>query len=243
MLPCCLIKNRDMTCFLAICQITPSPFTICALGSPELPQLPKREPGCANTFSKASVNLGLEMYFTQENHRKFESPRVGPWHSQFFPSEKLLDYARLPKAPAHLVPGLPLASLEPFASWSSVRSSDEPKKNLPFRILQLFQIWVRTRQSAADFLGFLDSMHTHIMLPNQQSYFTTLSAEPRLNHSATPGTLPNFRPGRLFASQIKDDFKGIWPVTFVCFHMDLHSKRQPKTEPKYKWHGNRNLDQ
>lgn len=34
-----------------------------------------------------------------------------------------------------------------------------------------------------------------------------LSAEPHLNHSATPGALPNFKPGRLFASQVKDDFK------------------------------------
>ena len=63
----CLMTSKNMNCgtmkhtvIWVICQITPSPFTICPLWSPELPQLPKREPvlGCSNTFSKASVNLG-----------------------------------------------------------------------------------------------------------------------------------------------------------------------------------------
>lgn len=59
------VKNMNCgtmkhTVIWVICHITPSPFTICPLWSPELPQLPKREPvlGCSNTFSKASVNLG-----------------------------------------------------------------------------------------------------------------------------------------------------------------------------------------
>ena len=223
----------------------------------------------ASPTSKAWACAGLFQHLQQglcqpwRNHQKFESPRVGPRQSQFFPSfliwKKLLDYARLPKAPAHLVPGLPLASLEPFASCHGAAfeaQRDElpkPKKDCPenwkgfhitsawLGILQLLQIWVRTRQPGVSWL------HTYIILPNQQSFFTTPFKRPCPFRRTAPQPFCNaWRASKLQTRKAlclpgQGWLQGIRPVTLVCFHTELHSKRQPKTGPKCQWHGNRNL--
>lgn len=98
-------------------------------------------------------------------------------------------------------------------------SFQNPKKDCPEKLERLSHYLGMARNSAtasnlgqnSAARGFLIA-HPHHS-PQPAVFFTTLSrghalsAEPRLNHSATPGALPNFKPGRLFASQVKDDFK------------------------------------